>query len=194
MQNIINSINLFFKIATDWKEEARKNKEIKEKNNFSSYVLRLKQHLPNIKMGDKKLLTSKEMAKLLASTSNEETTKYKIQLDDISSARASGDVMRITQAIKNLSIKLNDVVEQSNEIKELIKNYEFVTKFRKTLELIDKSEVMIRESLTESERYHLSNLFNNGLILLNNPGLRESTKILLNIILDFVWEKLKSSK
>lgn len=204
------------------KQQAAKLKSIKEMGerglkftekggDFASVLVKLKQHVPNVKMGDKKYVIDKWRDKVIASASEKEKTTFKPHLDALAAAKKSGDKAAITAAMSALYNALNSsisqFIEHASAMAERVSNvdnqYKDVTEFRKKLEALNKQGLINKPTLTPDEKAKLFNqlqeLIAQNTELANrsypNPLTgreREATKALLFNMLSILTDKLRS--
>lgn len=116
------------------REFAKRIKEKKEKPSIEGLIIQLKQHVPNIKMGDIKDTISTLSKRLISNPDS----KIEHLIKTIANAKASGNIeaVKITTSIMNRYLKdyfINDPLVQER-IKNIEDQYKHVTTFRKRLE------------------------------------------------------------
>lgn len=180
------------------KEVAQKLKELKDKGEFEGLVIKLKQHLPNVKMGDKKAFLENERARLIQQAAAGERTTYKPYTDAIARAKTNNDKAGLKQAMSDLYNALSKVSDQFTQLKtqsdELEKNYADVTAWRRMLEQTSKAGVVRKEVVTDEELNMLRTLHRTGITLLQNAanyGLRPSTLELIRLINQSLFNNIK---
>ena len=212
--NIIKMLNpeeIFKKIQKrytqrrqDWEEQGKRKRERKGgrwehwRRDFTGALQKITEHLPNIKMGDKKKLQEREVARLLSQASAAEKTTYKPYLDKIAAARAAGDSKVKDKAEGELKKALNKIIEEFEEIKTLLRNYEIFVAWRAQLEAVEKSVLMERDELSEAEISNLQSLVEEGKSLLDSPVIRPSTKkivaVMVKVLYDHVHQATTTEK
>ncbi len=164
-----------------WEEQGEELKEIKSKGDFEGEFKQLQQHLPNIKMGDKKQVIDKWREQIILHANEQEKIKYGSFLMAIAAARASGIRANLTLAMGALYKELNDTVKQfadkmhiiNNRMRALEEQYADVQKFRLAIENLAKNNnvfykvkggastsIKMKDSLSEAEKPILLALIN----------------------------------
>lgn len=172
------------------KNIAKGLKEKKEKGDFAGLVIRLKQHVPNIKMGDKKEFLNKEADRLINQASAAEKTSFKPYIDNVAAARTSRNKVAEKKALSDLYNALAAIAGQFEQLRtqgdELERKYADVTAWRKQLEMVSKSNIFAKEDVSDGEMNEMKAVLRSGLNILKNSsvmGLRTSTTTLLREIL-----------
>jgi len=160
-------------IAEFNRQQAAKIKDIKEMGDrklkftdvgdFPSQLKRLKQHVPNVKMGDKKEVIDKWREQVVMQANEQERTAFGPQLAALAAAKASKDREQLKAAMSALYTALMNAVEQfevhasriAQRMARIERDYTEVNTFRKKLELLDKEGLINKGNLDSAQMQRL---------------------------------------
>lgn len=160
------------------KEIAEDIKNKKESKSLEGLIIQLKQHIPNIKMGDKKDEVDKWRAEIISKNSPE----HKSYLDAIAAAKIENNKNTIKNIMSELYTHLN------NNLKNNIERWKLVTERHKDIEN--------RYADVELFKKRLIKLFSENSVIQNRDSLLEDVQKLINKSYPNPWsgEERKSTK
>lgn len=174
-----------------------KNKELinagREFADIPGLIKELTQHIPNIKMGDKKEFFLIESKRIVAEANAEELTLYKPYIEAIIAAKKSNNKKLQAETIKQLASALNKVQEKFVKLKEQMEKFDIdhqdITFWRKSLDLSNKKNLFKKENLSNEDLNEFKTLILTGQLLLKNNLLRKNSIIIINNLIHALNER-----
>lgn len=174
-----------------------KNKELinagREFADIPGLIKELTQHIPNIKMGDKKEFFLIESKRIVAEANAEELTLYKPYIEAVIAAKKSNNKKLQAETIKQLASALNKVQEKFVKLKEQMEKFDIdhqdITFWRKSLDLSNKKGLFKKENLSNEDLNEFKTLILTGQLLLENNLLRKNSIIIINNLIHALNER-----